>query len=66
MARQITDVLQIDNARFVPATHYGGPTLVDEGAVTRNGRTLDPARRRLPTDATTAFKVTSGGTVFGH
>jgi K+-sensing histidine kinase KdpD len=66
VARQITDVLQIDNARFDPATHYGRPTLGDDGTVSRNRHTLDAARRGLPTDATTALKVTSGGTVYGH
>ena len=66
VARQITDVLQIDNARFDSATHYGGPTLDEDGTLTRNGHTLDATRRGLPTDATTALKVTSGGTVYGH
>ena len=35
-------------------------------AATRNGHTLDAARHGLPTDATTALKFTSGGTVYGH
>jgi len=66
VARQITDVLRIDSARFDPATHYGGPTLGEDGLVTRNGRTLDVARRGLPTDDITALPVTNGGLVYGH
>jgi len=66
VARQITDVLKIDDTRFDPATHYGGPTVTDDGRITRNNRTLDVARRGLPTDATTALPVTGGGRVHGH
>ncbi len=66
VARQITEVLRIDTVRFDPATQYGGPTLRDDGLVTRNGRTLDVARRGLPTDATTVLPVTGGGRVHGH
>ena len=66
VAHQITDVLEIDNARFDPATGYGGPILGDDGTLTRRDRTIDIARRGLPTDATTALPVRSGGAVYGH
>ena len=66
VAHQITDVLHIDNAKFDPATSYGGPTLGDDGTLTRGGHTVDIARRGLPTDATTALPVRNGGAVYGH
>jgi hypothetical protein len=66
VGRQIATVLRIDSARFDPATRYGGPTLTDDGTVTRDGRTLDVARRGLPTDATIALRARSGGRVYGH
>lgn len=66
VADQITDVLQIDNARFDPATGYGGPTLGGDGTLSRGGHTIDIARRGLPTDATTALPARSGGAVYGH
>lgn len=66
VAHQIADVLQIDNARFDPATGYGGPTLGGDGTLTRGGHTIDIARRGLPTDARTALPVRSGGAVYGH
>jgi hypothetical protein len=66
VGRQITTVLRIDDARFDPATSYGGPTLTDDGTVARDGHPMDVGRRGLPTDATIALRVRSGGRVYGH
>lgn len=66
VARQITDVLRIDTARFDPATHHGGPTLGEDALVIRNGRILDVDRRGLPADEITVLPITNGGRVYGH
>jgi hypothetical protein len=66
VGRQIRAVLQIDDAPFDPATHYGGPSLTGDGTITRGGHSVDVSRRGLPTDATIALPVRSGGAVYGH
>ena len=63
---QIVTLLRIDSCRFDPATHYGLPTLTDDGTLTRDGHTVDITRRGLPTDTAITLKVRSGGTVYGH
>jgi len=63
---QITSVLRIDTCRFDPATRYGLPALSDEGLLVRDGRTVDIARRGLPTDTAVALPARAGGEIRGH
>ncbi|MEP6562793.1 MAG: DUF4118 domain-containing protein [Nakamurella sp.] len=66
VARQITDVLQIDSTRFDPGTRFGLPTLDENGSITRYGHPISVARRGLPTDTKIALPVRSGGVTYGH
>jgi K+-sensing histidine kinase KdpD len=63
---QITSVLGVDACRFDPATRYGLPTLSEEGVLVRDGRTVDVARRGLPTDTAVALPARAGGLIRGH
>ncbi len=63
---QIVTLLHIDSCSFTSSTHYGLPTLADDGTLNRGGRTVDVSRRGLPTDTSVSLKVRSGGTTYGH
>ena len=66
VCRQIVEILQIDSCGFDPATRSGLPALDPTGTVTRGGRTIDVARKGLPTDSKIALMVQSGGVTHGH
>jgi len=66
VCRQIVEILQIDSCGFDPATRSGLPALDPTGTVTRGGRTIDVARKGLPTDSKIALMVQSGGVTYGH
>ncbi len=66
VGQQIAEVLGVDGCRFDPAAGFGGPGLTADGGLVRHGRTIDVGRRGLPTDATIALPVRSGGCVYGH
>ena len=63
---QIVSLLHIDSCRFTPSTHYGLPTLADDGTLNRGGHTADVSRKGLPTDTGVSLKIRSGGTTYGH
>jgi K+-sensing histidine kinase KdpD len=68
VARQIAEVLNVDNCRFMP-----GPVrdkrlalLDQDGTVSRNGNVVDVVRSGLPYDEEIAIIVQRGPTVLGH
>lgn len=63
---QIITLLHIDSCRFTSSTHYGLPTLADDGTVNRGGHIVDVSRKGLPTDTGLSLRVRSGGTTYGH
>ena len=66
VARQIVEVLQIDDCRFDLGTGSVLATLESDGTVSRNGRPVDVARLGLPTDSEIELVVQSGGVVHGR
>ena len=64
--RSLTSAADRQYAASTRPPTTGCPTLADDGTLARGGRTIDIARRGLPTDAATALPVRSGGTVYGH
>lgn len=67
VARQITDVLDIDGCRFDPAPGNGTlPRLNHDGTVTRHGYAVDVDRDGLPVDDEIELVVESGGVVRGR
>jgi K+-sensing histidine kinase KdpD len=64
---QIVEVLRIERCRFSRAVDEPAlATVESDGSVTYNGRTIDVARRGLPTDTEIVLAVESGGTVRGR
>lgn len=60
IARQVGDVLDLDECRFDPGpSSPGRPRLEPDGSVTWRGRTLDVGREGLPTLDTIELPVTS-------
>lgn len=63
---QLVALLQLDDARFDPATRFGLPTLAGDGTLVRAGHPVDVTRKGLPTDTAVTLPVRHGGTVYGH
>ena len=63
---QLVALLQLDTARFDPATRFGLPTLNGDGTLIRAGHPVDVTRKGLPTDTQVTLPVRHGGTVYGH
>jgi K+-sensing histidine kinase KdpD len=68
VARQIMEVLGVDDCRFVPGpVHDKRLALLDlNGTVTRNGNVVDVMRSGLPFDEEVAIVVRRGQNVLGH
>lgn len=62
---QLTDLLGLDDCRFVP--HAASPRVVirPDGTVVRGGKDYDVARHGLPTDEEITLPVRVGGTTVG-
>jgi uncharacterized protein DUF4118 len=65
VARQVTDVLGIDDCRFYDGVKAGLPLLHRDGTVSRNGHQLDVDRNGLPTDTEIELLVQHDGDVQG-
>jgi K+-sensing histidine kinase KdpD len=68
VARQIVDVLDVDDCRFVPGpVHDRRMALLDQdGTLTRNDHVVDVLRSGLPSDEQVAIAVRRGANVLGH
>ena len=68
VARQIVEVLNVDDCRFVPGeVRDKRLALLDQdGTVTRNGNVVDVVRSGLPFDEEIAVVVRRGPKVLGH
>ncbi|MFD6446070.1 DUF4118 domain-containing protein [Promicromonospora sp. NPDC060204] len=68
VAREITDVLEADDARWVegPVGDVRFALLDHDGALTRNGRPVDVDRIGLPVDEYVAIPVRRGAEVVGY
>jgi len=63
---QIIVLLGVDSVRFDPASRLSLPCITDDGTLLRDRRTIDIARRGLPTDTRIAIPIRCGGRVYGH
>jgi K+-sensing histidine kinase KdpD len=68
VARQITDVLGVDNCRYIdgPVRDARIAVLDHDGVLTRNGHTVDVERSGLPADEYVAVPVQRGPQIVGH
>ncbi len=65
VARQVTDVLGIDDCRFYDGVKAGLPLLYRDGTVSRAGRSIDVGRYGLPTDIEIKLLIQHDGDVYG-
>ncbi|WP_440684106.1 DUF4118 domain-containing protein [Cellulomonas soli] len=68
VARQVVDVLDVDDCRFEPQGHerHSWTTLQRDGSVRHGGREIDVARHGLPTDDLVALEVSHDGHHLGQ
>lgn len=68
VARQVADVLDVDDCRFEPQGHerHSWTTLQRDGSVWHGGREIDVARHGLPTDDLVVLKVSHDGHHLGQ